>query len=151
MIMIISASRRTDIPAFYGRWLLNRLREGHALVRNPFHFRQVWRVSLEPRQVDCLVFWTKNPAPLLPHLPEIERLGHRFYFQYTLTAYNRDLEPRLPPCEERIAAFRALAERIGPHRILWRFDPIVFTNRQGPAAVLAEFAALAARLRHHTR
>ncbi|MCL2458281.1 MAG: DUF1848 domain-containing protein [Desulfobulbus sp.] len=149
--MIISASRRTDIPAFYGRWLLNRLREGHALVRNPFHFQQVRRVSLDPRQVDCLVFWTKNPAPLLPYLPEIERLGHRFYFHYTLTACNRDLEPLLPPREERIAAFCALAEQIGPHRVLWRFDPIVFTGRQGSQAVLGEFAALAARLRRHTR
>lgn len=149
--MIISASRRTDIPACYAEWLLNRLRDGYALVRNPFHFRQVSRVSLDSRQVDCLVFWTKNPAPLLPHLAEIERLGHCFYFQYTLTACNRDLEPRLPPREERIAAFLALADRIGPERVLWRFDPIVCTRQQGPEDVLREFAVLAARLRRHTR
>jgi hypothetical protein len=149
--MIVSASRRTDIPALYAKWLLNRLRDGHALVRNPFHFRQVSRVSLEPSQVDCLVFWTKNPAPMLAHLAEIERLGHCFYFQYTLTACPRELEPYLPPREERIAAFRRLAERIGPDRVLWRFDPIVCTRQQGPEAVLREFATLAAQLHRHTR
>jgi hypothetical protein len=149
--MIISASRRTDIPAFYGEWLLNRLREGSVLVRNPFNPRQVSRISLDPGVVDCLVFWTKNPAPLLPRLAEIERLGHRFYFQYTLTACDRGLEPHLPAKSVRIATFRTLAERIGPERVLWRFDPILFTPDQGPDQLLREFATLAGHLRSSTR
>jgi len=149
--MIISASRRTDIPAFYGEWLLNRLREGSVLVRNPFNPRQVSRVSLESGAVDCLVFWTKNPAPLLPRLAEIERLDHYFYFQYTLTACDRSLEKHLPARSERIATFRTLAERIGPERVLWRFDPILFTRGQGPELLLREFSDLAAKLRGHTR
>lgn len=149
--MIISASRRTDIPAVYGEWLLNRLREGYVLVRNPFNAHQVSRIALDPQMVECIVFWTKNPAPLLPRLAEIGRLGHRFYFQYTLTACDRIMEPFLPARRERIAAFRALADRIGPERVLWRFDPILFTRRQGPEAVLRAFAELAAGLRGHTR
>lgn len=149
--MIISASRRTDIPAFYGEWLLNRLREGSVLVRNPFNPHQVSRVSLDPEAVDCLVFWTKNPAPLLARLAEIERLGHRFYFQYTLTACDRSLEPHLSAKAERIATFRTLAERLGPERVLWRFDPILFTRSQGLELLLREFSDLAAKLRGHTR
>jgi hypothetical protein len=149
--MIISASRRTDIPAFYSDWLLGRLRQGYALVRNPFNPRQVSRVSLEPSVVDCLVFWTKNPAPLLSRLAEIEQIGHRFVFQFTLTACDRSLEPHLPALAERLAVFRRLAERIGPERVLWRFDPIVFTRNQGPEEVLRQFADLAAQLHSSTR
>jgi hypothetical protein len=149
--MIISASRRTDIPAFYSNWLLNRLREGYALVRNPFNPQQVSRVSLDPQIVDCLVFWTKNPASLLPRLDEIDRLGHRSYFQFTLTGYDRNLEPYVPELAERIAVFRRLAEQIGPERVLWRFDPILFTRSQGPDALLHDFAELAGQLHSCTR
>lgn len=149
--MIVSASRRTDIPAFYGEWLLHRLREGYVLVRNPFNPRQVARVSLDPQVVDCLVFWTKNPAPLLPLLDEIDRLGHRYYFHYTVTACDRSLERNLPAKTERLTVFRRLAERIGPERVLWRFDPILLTREQGPEAVLREFADLARTLQACTR
>lgn len=149
--MIISVSRRTDIPAFYSDWLLNRLQEGFTLVRNPFNPHQVSRVSLDARVVDCLVFWTKNPAPLLPRLDEIDRLGHRYLFQFTLTACDRNLEKYLPDKSRRLAVFRRLAERIGPERVLWRFDPILFTRTQGPDAVLAEFADLANQLHPFTR
>lgn len=69
--MIVSASRRTDIPAFYATWLLNRLRDGFAYVRNPFRYRQISKVTLDPEVVDCIVFWTKNPTPLLPYLTAI--------------------------------------------------------------------------------
>lgn len=149
--MIISASRRTDIPAFYGEWLLYRLREGYVLVRNPFNPRQVARISLDPQVVDCLVFWTKNPAPLLPLLDAIDRLGYRSYFHYTVTSCERSLERNLPTKGERLAVFRRLAERIGPERVLWRFDPIIFTREQGPDAVLREFAELARVLCPFTR
>ena len=149
--MIISASRRTDIPAFYSEWLLNRLRQGYVLVRNPFNPRQVSRVSLDPQGVDCIVFWTKNPVPMLPCLDEIDRLGHRSYFQCTLTACDRTLERHVPKKAERLAAFRRLAERIGPERVLWRFDPILFTRTQVPDAVLREFDDLAKQLHPFTR
>lgn len=149
--MIVSASRRTDIPAFYSDWLLNRLRQGEVLVRNPFNPNQVSRILLDPRTVDCLVFWTKNPAPLLPRLAEIEGLGYRYYFQYTLTACDRSLERHVPSQEESVATFRRLAERIGPERVLWRFDPILFTRSQGPEELLHNFAGLAEQLHPFTR
>ncbi len=148
--MIISASRRTDIPAFYTEWLLNRLRQGSVLVRNPFNPNQVSQVSLDRQQVDCIVFWTKNPAPMLPRLEEICRMGHRFYFQFTITAYDQSLEKNLPAMDERIAVFHELAQRIGPERVLWRFDPILFTSDFSTAYHLHWFEDLARQLHGST-
>jgi hypothetical protein len=149
--MIISASRRTDIPAFYTDWLLNRLRQGSVLVRNPFNPHQVSQVSLDPQTVDGIIFWTKNPAPMLPHLEEIRRLGYRFYFQFTMTAYDQHLEKNLPAKAERIAVFQELARHIGPERVLWRFDPIFFTSEFPPAYHLHWFEDLASQLHGYTR
>ena len=100
--MILSVSRRTDIPAFYMPWFMNRLREGYVMVRNPMNYHQVSRVSLSPEVIDCMVFWTKNAIPLTPHLGEIA-LQYPFYIQYTLNPYGRDLEPGLPPLAQRLA------------------------------------------------
>ncbi|MBV5318707.1 MAG: DUF1848 domain-containing protein [Desulfobulbaceae bacterium] len=149
--MIISASRRTDIPAFYSPWLLNRLRAGSVLVRNPFNPNQVSQVPLDPQVVDGIVFWTKNPAPMLPCLEEIDRLGYRYYFQFTVTAYDQHLEPCLPDKAEVIATFRHLAQRIGPERVLWRYDPMIFTSTCTPAYHLRQFEYLAAQLHGCTR
>lgn len=92
--MIISVSRRTDIPAYYSPWFWNRLRDGYVLVRQPVNERRVSRIVLHPDVVDGFVFWTKNPAPMLAKLGELEEFA--YYFQYTLTAYGRDVEPGIP-------------------------------------------------------
>lgn len=144
--MIISASRRTDIPAFYSPWLLNRLRAGWALVRNPFNYRQISEIRLSPAVVEALILWTKNPAPLLPHLDEIEAMGYPVLIHYTITACDRLLEPGLPDVSQRLASFRTLSERLGPERVLWRFDPILLTQAQGVDHCLDRFAALAGAL-----
>lgn len=144
--MIISASRRTDIPAFYAEWLLQRLREGVALVRNPMNFHQVSRLILSPRDVECLVFWSKNPAPMLAGLAEIEALGYPYYFLFTLTPYDDSIEVKVPPLPERIDTFRRLAAQIGRERVLWRYDPIIFTARHTLKFHTEAFAALAAAL-----
>ncbi|MCI8632361.1 MAG: DUF1848 domain-containing protein [Lachnospiraceae bacterium] len=127
--MIISASRRTDIPSYHGRWLMNRLHAGYALTRNPMNLRQIQRVCLSPQSVDCIVFWTKNAAPFLPYLDEIEAMGYAYYFQHTLTPYGADLEPGLPPKEELLEQVAALGSRIGRQRLVWRYDPIILTSR----------------------
>ena len=107
--MIISASRRTDLPAWYAEWLCRRFKEGTVLVRNPVNFHQVSRISLSPDTVDGIVFWTKNPAPLEKRLDLFS--GYPYYFQFTLTPYGRDIEPHLPGKEDvLIPLFRRLAE-----------------------------------------
>ena len=126
--MVISASRRTDIPAFYSEWLMNRLRAGFCLVPNPMNAKQVSRVSLRPADVDVIVFWTKDPRPLLRHLDEIDAMGYRYYFQFTLNGYPRGLEPRAPASADALDAFSRLSARVGPERCLWRYDPIVLTS-----------------------
>ena len=103
--MIISASRRTDIPAFFSEWFMTRLREGYSTSVNPFNSKQVTYVSLDPNDVDVIVFWTKNPRPLLPHLSELVDRGYRFYFQFTVTGYPAVLESKVPPLEHAIECF----------------------------------------------
>lgn len=124
--MIISASRRTDIPAFYAAWFMNRLREGEVLVRNPVNPHQVSRVPLGPEVADGIVFWSKNPAPLLPHLPEIAR-RYPFYVQYTVNAYGRGVEPGLPALQERVDTLRRIVDGHGCGRVVWRYDPVLLS------------------------
>lgn len=124
--VIISASRSTDIPAFHSEWLIKRLRAGHAAWRNPFN-QSVQHVSFEKTRV--IVFWTKNPAPLLPYLQEIEEMGLNYYFQYTINDYEAEgWEPNVPPIEHRIEILAKLSERIGRDRVIWRFDPLLLSD-----------------------
>jgi hypothetical protein len=148
--VIVSASRRTDIPAFYAGWLLERLRAGSCAVQNPFNPAQRSTISLGPEDVEALVFWTKNPAPLLPHLPEIDARGFRYYFQFTLNDYPALLEPGVPPLGERMASFAALSGRIGRERVIWRYDPILISNQTGFAYHRERFGALSSALAPHT-
>lgn len=126
--MILSVSRRTDIPNYYADWFCNRIREGFLYVRNPVNAHQISRIELSPEIVDCIVFWTKNPAGILDRLDELKE--YPFYFQFTLTGYGKDVEPELPDKEkELIPIFRKLAEKLGAQRVIWRYDPI-FKNRK---------------------
>ena len=105
--MILSASRRTDIPNYYMDWFLHRVQEGFVYVRNPINPHQISRISLSPSVVDCIVFWTKNPENMLPHLGELA--AYPYYVQFTLTSYGRDIEPNLPDKKNRlIPTFQAL-------------------------------------------
>ena len=148
--MIISASRRSDIPAFYGEWMLNRLRAGEVLVRNPIQSKQVSRILLTPQTVDALVFWTKNPENFLPSLPEIDALGYSYYFLFTLTPYDATLEPGVPEKGRIVEVFRRLSRLIGPERVVWRYDPVVLTDRYTPAWHVEEFGRLSGELSGYT-
>ncbi len=143
--MIISASRRTDIPAHYADWFMTRLAEGEVLVRNPRNPRQVRRVSLRPEDVDGFVFWTKNPAPMLGHLSALS--DYAYYFQVTLTPYGRDIEPGIPEKEAQVVpAILALSDKIGPERVVWRYDPILLSGAYAKGFHFAAFERLARRL-----
>lgn len=148
--MLISASRRTDLPAFHAAWFLERVRAGWCDVANPVRSSQVTRVSLRPEDVTAIVFWTRDAAPLLPHLPELDARGYRYYWQYTLTGYPRVLEAHTPAVVEAVATMRRLADQIGPARVIWRYDPIVLTVATPPAWHAENFARLAEALRGTT-
>jgi len=149
--MIISASRRTDIPAFYSEWFMNRLRAGYCLVPNPFNPKQVARISLLSESVDAFVFWSKNPAPLLPFLPKIEDMGYRFYVLFTVNDYPKALEPSLPPLSERVSTFIELSRMLGPRRVIWRYDPIILSNKTDYSYHRKAFDHLCRQLAGHTR
>ena len=126
--MILSVSRRTDIPAFYADWFFRRLQAGYVLVRNPYRFHAVSRIALSPDVVDGIVFWTKNPAPMLARLNELR--DYPFYFQCTATAYGTDLEVHVPDKDRTVLpAMRRLAEMIGPERVIWRYDPVLLSQK----------------------
>lgn len=125
--MIISASRRTDIPAFYAPWFMNRIRAGFCHVPNPFNRNQVSRVALRPQDVDVIVFWTRNPHPIFSGLNELDSLGYRYYFQFTIMDNPRSVDSKSPPAEAAISAFKALSDRLGSERVIWRYDPIVLS------------------------
>jgi len=149
--MIISASRRTDIPAFYADWFMNRVRAGFFYRVNPFNRRQVSGFSLKPEHVDAICFWTKNPRPIIKHLAELDERGLNYYFQFTLNPYDQTFEPNLPPMEELIETMAELAGRIGPQRVVWRYDPLILSTVTPAAWHLEQAGRLADRLQAATR
>ncbi len=149
--MIISASRRTDIPAFYTPWFINRVRAGYCHVPNPFNRQHVQRISLSPQAVEMFVFWTRYPRPLFSYLNELDERGYHYYFQYTLVDYPGRIDRHTPALEKSLAVFCELAERVGPQRVIWRYDPIVFSQITPPEYHLESFAFLAQALKGYTR
>lgn len=126
--MIISASRRTDIPCYYSEWFMKRIRAGYVLTRNPMNPSQVSRITLSPEVVDCIVFWTKDALNIFPHLKVLDELGYKYYLQFSLTPYGRDIEKNLRDKSEIIDTFKALSGQIGKRRIIWRYDPIILND-----------------------
>jgi hypothetical protein len=149
--LIISASRRTDIPAFYADWFINRLHQGFVYVKNPRNPRRIAKVVLNPEVVDCIVFWTKNPRPMLDRLNIIDALGYRYYFQFTLTPYDRQVETGLPAKAEIMETFRHVSDKIGSHRVVWRYDPVIISSDFSVQYHLAEFDRLCGKLAAYTQ
>jgi hypothetical protein len=131
--------------------MVRRLREGYCTVANPYNRNQVTWISLKPEDVDAIVFWTRNPRPLMPYLDELDSQGYRYYFQFTILGYPRELDLTAPPAATAVEVFRELAERLGPSRTIWRYDPVVFTGMTPPSFHEENFQQLAAALRGHTR
>ena len=147
--VIISASRSTDILAFYAKWFFNRLEKGYCVWYNPFNRQQKMYVSFARCKV--IVFWTKNPKPILPYLRELDERGIHYYFQVTLNDYVQEgFEPNVPGVEERIETFRALSERIGRERVIWRFDPLMLAPGMTPRTLLSRIWKIGNRLKGYT-
>lgn len=144
--MFVSVSRRTDIPAFYAPWFMGRVREGFCLVPNPYDARRFSRVPLSPREAELILFWSKNPAPLLPCLDELDARGYAYAFTFTLTPYGPELEPGLPDAGARVETFERLSQRLGPLRVDWRYDPVLLDARFTVSYHEERFARLCERL-----
>ena len=146
--VIISASRATDLPAFYGDWFMNRLKAGYVKWINPFN-QQAQYVSFQQTRV--IVFWTKNARPFLKHLPQLDKTGLNYYFTFTVNDYEAEgLEPNLPGLAERIETFKQLAARIGKKRVVWRFDPLILSHELTVEKLLAKMENVGRQLHGYT-
>lgn len=147
--MILSVSRRTDIPNYYSEWFFNRVKEGYLYVRNPINTHQISKIVLSPNVVDCIVFWTKNPENMLPRLDELKK--YNYYFQFTLTGYGRDIEPGIPNKRKHlISVFHNLSKCIGHERVIWRYDPILLNETYTIGYHLKAFREIAEKLNGYT-
>jgi len=148
--MIISASRRTDIPSFYLDWLINRFREGFVYVRNPMNPKQISKIVLAPDVVDGIVFWTKNPIPMLDKLQYFD--DYMYYFQFTVNAYGSDMERNVPNKNtEIVPALQKLSKLIEKERVIWRYDPIMITEKYSFDYHVRYFEELAKRFSGYTQ
>lgn len=147
--MILSVSRRTDIPNYYSDWFLNKVSNGYLYVRNPMNNHQVSKIEINREVIDCIVFWTKNPKNMIPRLDELK--DYPFYFQFTLTPYDKDIEPGLPSKrDELIDTFITLSNKIGKERVIWRYDPILINNKYTQEYHIKTFSEMADRLNGYT-
>lgn len=149
MPQLISASRRTDIPAFYSEWFVNRLKAGFVYVQQPYN-RKLFRVSLRPEDVSAIVFWSKNYAPLLSNLGRIEQTTKNLFFHFTITS-NQELELHTPDYQDAIRDYIFLSQRYSAEQLAWRFDPICLTDKLLFEAYEDLFVRCAERLKGHTR
>ena len=147
--MIINTGQRTDIPAFYADWFVNRLKAGFVLVRNPYNPRSVTRYRLSPEVVDLIGFCTKNPAPMLPHLDLLRPYGQ--YWYVTITPYGKEIEPGVPDKREVLDSFRRLSDTVGPDRMGWRYDPVFISGEYPAERHIRAFEYMAQTLSGYTR
>lgn len=147
--MIISASRRTDIPTYYSEWFMKRIQEGYIYVRNPMNIHQISKINMSPDVVDGIVFWTKNPIPMMPLLDGLR--DYAYYFQFTVNSYGQDIESGVPNKNNVILpAFKELSKKIGSERVIWRYDPILLTQKYTIDYHVNYFGELAKRLSGYT-
>ena len=147
--MIIQTGMRTDIPAFYSKWFLNRIKEGYVLVRNPYNESQVTRYRLAPDVVDLIAFCTKNPTPMLPYMNVLKPYGQ--YWFVTITPYGRDIEPNVPDKEKVMDDFKKLSDIVGVDSMGWRYDPILVDDKHSVEWHITEFEKMAENLCGYTK
>ena len=146
--MILNTGSRSDIPAFYSEWFMNRIRAGFVYARNPFYYHQVISYKLDPKVVDVLVFCSKNPGPMLKYLDELSRF--RMFWFVTITPYGKDVEPQVPDKKEVLADFRRIADKLGAEHLSWRYDPIFLSEKYDLDFHLRAFKEMAEYLRGYT-
>lgn len=146
--MIINTGQRTDIPAFYSKWFMNRIHEGFVLVRNPYYPTIVTKFRLDPKTVDVLGFCTKNPRPMFPYLDELKPFGQFWYV--SITGFGKDLEPNVPPIDQAIEDFQYLSKKVGSHAVGWRYTPIIVNEKYTVEHHIKTFEMIAKALKGYT-
>ena len=149
--LIISASRSTDIPAFYADWFFHRMKVGYSAWTNPFNGVKSY---VSYNNTRFIVFWSKNPRPLLDHFDELEHMYERYipcYIQYSLNDYEKEgLEKNVRPLGERIETFQRIVERLGVGHVVWRFDPLVLLDNVGVDELLRKIENIGDQLKGYT-
>lgn len=146
--MIINTGQRTDIPAFYSKWFINRIKEGYVLVRNPFNHNLITKFLLDPKVVDVIGFCTKNPRPMLAYLDELKDFGQ--YWHVSITGFGRDFEPNVPPVNQVIEDFKYLSNKVGKNSIVWRYTPIIINDKYTKDYHIKAFEYIASKLEGYT-
>lgn len=147
--MIIQTGMRTDIPAFFSEWFLNRIREGFVLVRNPYNPNQVTRYRLSSDVVDLIAFCSKNPAPMLRHMNALKPYGQ--YWFVTITPYGKEIEPNVPDKEKVMEDFKSLSDIVGVDSMGWRYDPILVDAKHSVEWHISQFEKMASSLSGYTK
>lgn len=146
--MILSASRRTDIPAFYAHWFFKRLDKGYSVWTNPFNSQKSY---ISYNNVKFIVFWSKNPDPLIPYLSILDNRDIGYYIQFTVNDYEKEgLERGVPPLTQRIETFKYLVDRLGKGRVIWRFDPLILTDKIDVGSLLDKISKIGDQLHNYT-
>ncbi|MCR4561902.1 MAG: DUF1848 domain-containing protein [Bacilli bacterium] len=146
--MIINTGQRTDIPAFYSKWFINRIREGFVMVRNPYYPKLVTKFLLNPDVVDVLAFCTKNPRPMFEYLDEIKDFGQFWYV--SITGFDKDLEPNVPPIDQVVEDFKYLSKKVGSQAVAWRYTPIIINEKYSVEHHIKTFEKIAKELHGYT-
>ena len=145
--LIISASRSTDIPAFYADWFFYRLKKGYSAWTNPFNGVKSY---ISYNKVRFIVFWSKNPRPLLQHLHILKERNIKCYIQYTLNDYEDEKLEKVPSLENRIETFKLLVEQLGKGCVIWRFDPMILTDNISIDDLLQKIQNVGDQLKDYT-
>jgi hypothetical protein len=149
--MIISVSRRTDIPAYYSEWFYNRINDGYCVVPNPMNYKNVSFVDLTPKAVTAFVFWTRNPIPFWKNIYSLDELGYKYYFLFTLNNYPLIYERYNPPLESTINIFKKISSKIGNDKVIWRYDPLIITEDMNYNFHTRNFSLIASQLKGFTK
>ncbi|MDE5714921.1 MAG: DUF1848 domain-containing protein [Anaeroplasmataceae bacterium] len=146
--MIIHTGQRTDIPAFYSKWFINRIKEGYVLVRNPYYPKLVTKFILDPKVVDVIGFCTKNPRPMFPYLEDLKNFGQLWYV--SITGFENDLEPNVPSIQQVIEDFKYLSNQLGKESVIWRYTPIIINEKYTLQRHVETFKSIAEQLDGYT-
>lgn len=146
--MIINTGQRTDIPAFYSKWFINRIREGYVLVRNPYYPSLVTKFLLNPDVVDVIGFCTKNPRPMFKYLDELKPFGQFWYI--SITGFDKDIEPNVPSIDQVIEDFKFLSYKVGKNAIALRYTPIIINEKYTLQRHIDTFEYITSKLEGYT-